>query len=90
MIGPMPSQREPHAYELCEHHATSFTAPRGWQVIRLESNFVAAPPSEDDLLALAHAVREVANAPAPTRSQRPSIQRESPQRPTRFRIVEGG
>lgn len=89
VIGPLPSKREPHAYELCEQHANAFTAPRGWQVIRLESNFVAAAPSEDDLLALAHAVREVAKAPAPSRSQRPSVQREI-KRPPRFRVVEGG
>jgi len=42
--------------------------PRGWQIIRLATEFEPAPPSEDDLLALADAVREASRAPRPVAS----------------------
>ncbi len=51
---------EPHAYDLCTNHAQSLTVPRGWQVIRLQTEFDPALPSDDDLLAIVEAVREVA------------------------------
>lgn len=57
VIGPLAAQAQPHAYDLCAHHANTFTAPRGWQVVRLSSEFVPAPPGDDDLDALAQAVR---------------------------------
>src|SRR5699024_7309012 len=38
---------------------------RGWDVVRLATDFEPAPPSTDDLLALADAVREASRAPAP-------------------------
>ena len=68
MLGPLASERQPEAYDLCEKHVESFTAPRGWQVIRLAATFEPAPPSEDDLLALADAVRDA------SRHQRPRPQ----------------
>ena len=49
---------EPHGYDLCQEHARSLSAPRGWEVIRLAAE-EPARPSADDLLALADAVREV-------------------------------
>lgn len=58
VLGPLATERQPEAYDLCEVHLESFTAPRGWQVIRLAQSFEPAPPSEDDLLALADAVRD--------------------------------
>jgi hypothetical protein len=36
------------------------TAPRGWEVVRLDIDAEAALPGEDDLAALAEAVREAA------------------------------
>lgn len=65
VLGPLATQAQPEAYDLCDRHVSSFTAPRGWQVIRLATEFAPAPPSEDDLLALADAVREASRAPRP-------------------------
>ena len=58
VLGPLASRSEPHGYDLCQIHAQTLSAPRGWEVIRLA---VEEPvgPSTDDLLALADAVREV-------------------------------
>jgi Protein of unknown function (DUF3499) len=58
VVGPLASRAEPHGYDLCQSHALTLSAPRGWEVIRLA---VQEPvgPSTDDLLALADAVREV-------------------------------
>ena len=59
VLGPLATEAQPEAYDLCEKHVSSFTAPRGWQIIRL------ATECEDDLLALADAVREASRAPRP-------------------------
>ena len=58
VLGPLATRAEPHGYDLCEPHAHSLSVPRGWEVIRLA---IAETPehTEDDLLALADAVREV-------------------------------
>ena len=67
VVGPMATVREPHTWDLCLGHATRITAPRGWDLVRH-----AAPlptnPDEDDLVALADAVREgrVAGGPPVT------------------------
>jgi hypothetical protein len=57
VVGPLATVREPHTWDLCLGHATRITAPRGWELVRH-----AAPlptnPDEDDLVALADAVRE--------------------------------
>ena len=68
VLGPLATEAQPEAYDLCEKHVSSFTAPRGWQIIRLATEFEPAPPSEDDLLALADAVREASRAPRPVSS----------------------
>lgn len=65
VLGPLATEAQPEAYDLCEKHVESFTAPRGWQVIRLATDFAPAPPSEDDLTALADAVREASRNPRP-------------------------
>ena len=58
VVGPMATVREPHTWDLCLGHATRITAPRGWDLLRH-----AAPlptnPDEDDLVALAEAVRDL-------------------------------
>ncbi|MGJ9373670.1 DUF3499 domain-containing protein [Nesterenkonia sp. CF4.4] len=56
VVGPLSVYAEPHTYDLCDRHAASVTPPRGWEVLRLTLN--SAPTQEDDLLALADAVRE--------------------------------
>ncbi len=60
VLGPLATFAEPHAYDLCDFHSERLSAPRGWEVIRLAPDPAAAGPSEDDLLALADAVREAA------------------------------
>lgn len=64
VLGPLATYAEPHAYDLCEVHSERLSAPRGWEVLRLATDRAEPAPSEDDLLALANAVRE-AGRPAP-------------------------
>lgn len=56
VLGPLATYAEPHAYDLCDEHATRLTAPRGWDVVRLATD-QPAPASHDDLVAIAEAVR---------------------------------
>ena len=58
VIGPLAAFAEPHTYDLCEQHARSLTAPRGWDLVRHDGEYETPPPSSDDLVALAEAVRE--------------------------------
>jgi hypothetical protein len=58
VVGPLATYAEPHSYDLCDAHGERLSAPRGWEVLRLAPDPHAAPPSNDDLLALADAVRE--------------------------------
>jgi hypothetical protein len=60
VLGPLATYAEPHAYDLCDFHAERLSAPRGWEVIRLATDAGVSGPTEDDLLALADAVREAA------------------------------
>jgi hypothetical protein len=64
VVGPLAAYAEPHSYDLCERHARSLTAPRGWELVRHEGEFEPPPPGPDDLVALAEAVRE-AGRPTP-------------------------
>jgi hypothetical protein len=68
VIGPLAAFAEPHTYDLCEQHARSLTAPRGWDLVRHTGDYVAPAPTSDDLVALAEAVREAA---------RPGTQRDA-------------
>jgi Protein of unknown function (DUF3499) len=81
VLGPLALRADPHSYDLCEGHADSLSAPRGWEVIRL-ALAPEAGPSSDDLLALADAVREVGfsyDQPGPDDAQ-----------PTRTGMIELG
>ena len=53
VLGPLATYAEPHCYDLCEMHSVRMTAPRGWEVVRLEPDPEALRPSSDDLEALA-------------------------------------
>ena len=64
VLGPLATYAEPHTYDLCSRHAEGLTAPRGWEVVRLAGEYAPPPPTTDDLLALANAVRE-AGRPRP-------------------------
>ena len=76
MVGPLASRAEPHGYDLCQAHALSLSAPRGWEVIRLATEDPGGP-STDDLLALADAVREVGLSydPVPGTPSEPAARR---------------
>ena len=63
VVGPLATYSEPHAYDLCEIHAERLTVPNGWEVIRAAITDSQSGPSNDDLMAIADAVREVASAP---------------------------
>jgi hypothetical protein len=60
VLGPLATFAEPHSYDLCEEHSVRLTAPRGWDVVRLEPDPSALEPSQDALQALADAVRSAA------------------------------
>ncbi|MHA6801106.1 DUF3499 domain-containing protein [Bounagaea algeriensis] len=64
VVGPLATAAEPHSYDLCEEHATRLTVPKGWEVVRHEGEFAAEEPADDDLTALAEAVRESGPADA--------------------------
>jgi len=68
VLGPLATYAEPHAYDLCETHSERLSAPRGWEVLRLAPDPKAQGPSNDDLLALADAVREAARPAPPPRT----------------------
>ncbi len=60
VLGPLATFSEPHSYDLCDKHSARLTVPNGWSVIRQSADVDNAGPSEDDLMAIADAVREVA------------------------------
>jgi hypothetical protein len=64
VLGPLSTYAEPHCYDLCSEHAERLTAPLGWEILRLTPDPGSVGPSDDDLCALADAVREAAR-PAP-------------------------
>jgi hypothetical protein len=72
VLGPLATYAEPHCYDLCADHADRLTAPNGWEVIRLAPDPAAAGPSNDDLEALANAVREAARPLPPTPGGQPA------------------
>ena len=64
VVGPLATYAEPHSYDLCDVHAQGLTAPRGWEVVRLDIDAERSVPGIDDLEALADAVREAARPAA--------------------------
>jgi len=77
VLGPLATYAEPHTYDLCAEHTKRLTAPRGWDVVRLAVDLTEPEPSEDDLLALADAVRAAGRPrqaePAPEPQGRPNL-----------------
>jgi Protein of unknown function (DUF3499) len=57
VVGPLATVSEPHSWDLCVMHAGRITAPRGWELVR-HAGPLPSHPDEDDLVALADAVRE--------------------------------
>lgn len=60
VLGPLATYAEPHAYDLCLQHSLTLKVPNGWTVMKHELEGESTGPSEDDLMAIADAVREVA------------------------------
>ena len=60
VVGPLATFSEPHAYDLCVMHGERLKVPHGWSVIKQEPSDTELGPSDDDLMAIADAVREVA------------------------------
>ena len=72
VLGPLALQVTPGCYDLCATHSASMSAPVGWEVIRLaEPNAIPPGPDDDDLLALANAVREIGFGDSPPAAGRP-------------------
>lgn len=71
VVGPLATASEPHSYDLCEEHALRLTVPKGWDVVRHEGEFSAADPSNDELTALAEAVREAGRSDRPSATPEP-------------------
>ena len=67
VVGPLATFSEPHAYDLCLLHGERLKVPHGWSVLKQELTAESRGPSEDDLMAIADAVREVAVAPINSR-----------------------
>lgn len=65
VLGPLATYAEPHCYDLCKHHAERLTAPKGWEVVRLDPDPDSLRPTSDDIEALANAVREAARPRQP-------------------------
>ena len=59
VLGPLATFAEPHAYDLCPLHSEKLTLPNVWTVVKSEIQTESLGPNEDDLMAIADAVREV-------------------------------
>lgn len=64
VVGPLATVAEPHSWDLCVQHGSRITAPRGWELVR-HAGPLPSHPDEDDLVALADAVREGHQKTAP-------------------------
>jgi hypothetical protein len=64
VVGPLATVSEPHSWDLCVLHAGRITAPRGWELVR-HAGPLPTYGDDDDLVALADAVREGRDAPGP-------------------------
>ncbi len=89
VLGPLATYAEPHTYDLCSAHATRLTAPVGWEVMRLASEFPEPAPTPDDLLALADAVREAARPRRPEPAPHPGPLAGEVARRGHLRVLRG-
>ncbi|CAB5239607.1 unannotated protein [freshwater metagenome] len=88
VLGPLATHSEPHAYDLCETHGQRMTVPNGWNVIRQSNEGIEQEHSDDDLMAIADAVREVvANSSDGAGISHPSIPQASVGRRGHLRSV---
>ncbi len=75
VLGPLATYAEPHNYDLCLAHSERLTVPVGWNVIKQEAATQQQGPSDDDLMAIANAVREVANLDLNKSTMQPELGR---------------
>ena len=75
VLGPLATYAEPHNYDLCASHSERLTVPVGWNVIKQEATVEHTGPSDDDLMAIANAVREVANSDLNRKAMPPELGR---------------
>jgi len=75
VLGPLSTYAEPHSYDLCAAHSERLTVPVGWSVIKEEIVDHNTGPSEEDLMAIANAVREVASTDLASKSLPPELGR---------------
>ena len=60
VLGPLADVAVPGAFDLCAEHASRTSVPMGWEVIRLPlDRRRTEPEADDELVALANAVREI-------------------------------
>ncbi len=59
VLGPLATYAEPHAYDLCNSHSEKMTVPMGWTVLQHSPDTNNVGPSDDDLMAIADAIRNV-------------------------------
>lgn len=78
VVGPLATFSEPHAYDLCAVHGERLKVPHGWNVIKHELEGQTQGPTDDDLMAIADAVREVAlkEIPEETSAESSSAQQQ--------------
>ena len=79
VLGPLATLPEPHAYDFCAEHVERFTAPRGWEIVRLAIPEPVTTLDRDDVYALADALHQAEKRDADT------VDRLSPRR-TRERL----
>ena len=75
VLGPLSTYAEPHNCDLCAAHSERLTVPVGWNVIKEEIVDHHTGPSDEDLMAIANAVREVANTDIGNKSMQPELGR---------------
>jgi len=79
VLGPLATFAEPHAYDLCEFHARKLTVPNGWSVLKEEISQLGSGPTDDDLMAIADAVREAAASTPQVVGQSSEVSQSAPQ-----------
>lgn len=86
ILGPLSTKANPIGYDLCKKHSERLSAPRGWQVVRLADSFAPPAPNDDELMALANAVRAASRSDEPRHAVRPDshtgpVDRDTPDVP---------
>ena len=76
VIGNLPPMAEPDAYEICNEHVKNFIAPRGWKIIRLQTETQTKELGETELEELAKAIILASKKPVKLPSVVPPVYAE--------------